>query len=500
MELQIYWAIVWRRKWIIAITIILSTIIATTVTLLTTPTYIATTTVRIATFGSGIADLGRTDINYSQLLMSTHAAILENGSVRGDIQERLGLNSFPKVTAEAVPSTELMRIKGEATNPETARDIANVAAEILIEQSQELYSGAGQSTQEILKEQVDQIKMELDEARSEYDRLLTDSPDDAAGITAANQSIALKERTYTTLLEQYESVRVNEALRSNAVTIVESAHAPRNPANPRHEVNIVLGILAGLIGGIALAFVIDSLDATLHTTRQIEAITKFSAVGKIPKSPKLMKIIQAGNGYQSELEAFRRLRTNLLASDLDAGAHVLMVTSAERGAGKSTISANLAVSIAQSGRRVAVVDCDMRLPVQHELFEQSNKRGLTDVLAGKTELKESLQDSSFARLQLLTSGSLPPNPSELLGSPQMKELLDHLRGMFDIILLDTPALLSVSDAAVLVPLVDNILLVVARTRSRKDALYSVRQQLRNVNVESVTVVVNFAEKNNRYSY
>ena len=500
MELRTYLAIIWRRKWIIAVTVVLATAIATVATFLTTPTYVSSTTVRVATVGSGAAGLGRTDINYTQLLMSTYAAILTTGNVRADIQEQLGLNEWPQISAELIPNTELMKIKAEAADGETARDIANVAAAILIDRSRELYSGGGQSAREILAGQISQIDEELRTARGDYEALLAESPDDIAAITAAGQSIELKEQTRAMLLEQYDSARINEALLANSVSIVEPANTPRNAARPRHSVNIALGMLVGLIGGVGLAFLFDNLDTTLYTTQQIEDVTRMSAVGKIPSANRDLEIIRFENGYQPELEAFRRLRTNILTPDSGAAPQVLMTTSAEKGEGKSTITANLAVSIAQAGRRVVVVDCDMRQPTLHKIFEQPNKRGLTDILVGNTTLEETIQDSTYSRVQVITSGSLPPNPTELLGSQQMQELIAQLRREYDVVLLDTPALLSVTDAAVLVPLVDGVVLIVARTRSRREAVRAVRRQLDNVNAHPVGVVVNRAEKNGRHAY
>lgn len=501
MELRTYLSILWRRKWVIAIAAVVTTIFATVATLLTTPTYESATTVRVATVGSGVADYGgRTDINYTQLLMSTYATILTTGSVRSEIQQELGLNSFPVLSAELVPSTELMRIRSEAETPEAARDIASLAAQILIRKSQELYTGNGQSTREILSQQLEQVEAELEAARQEYDRLLAESPEDTDSISAISQSIDLKERTYNSLLTQYETARVNEALRTNAVSIVEPAFLPREPAHPRHEVNIALGAIVGLVGGVALAFVFENLDTTLYTTRQIEAVTKMSTVGKIPMANEQLKIIRFDNGYQPELEAFRRLRTNILTPDVGNAPKVLMVTSAERGEGKSTIAANLAVSIAQAGRRVLLVDCDMRLPTIHSIFDQPNKRGLTDVLVGDLTVAETMQDSTYQRVQVITTGPIPPNPTELLGSEQMQLLLAELREAYDVVILDTPALLSVTDAAVLVPFVDGVVLVVARTRSRRESVRAVRHQLSTVNAKTVGVVVNRAETNGRYTY
>lgn len=502
MELRTYLNILQRRKWILAVMVVLATIIAAVATLLTEPRYVASTTVRVATYGTSIADSNnRTDINYSQLLMSTYASILTSTEVRREIREELGLEEFPQLTANLVPNTELMRIRAEAPNGKQAQDIANLAAEKLIEQSQALYTGGGVSTLDLLQQQIDQIQSELEQARAEYDTLLSDSPDNETAISAANESIRLKERTQSTLLEQYESVRIEQALLTNQITIVEPARQPNQAAKPRQEVNIGLGVIVGIVAGVALALIAENLDNTLYTVNQIESITESPTVGKIPNSQEQLKIIRLDNEFQSELEAFRRLRTNILATHGRMANHALLVTSAERGEGKSTILANLAVSLAQSGRRVLVIDCDLRRPVQHDLFNVSNKRGLTDILTGNMTHEQVAQESVYPRLEVITSGVLPPNPTELLGSPQMADLLDVLKSSYDVVLVDSPALLSVTDAAVLVPLVESVVLVVARARSRRDALREVRQQLSNVQVQSVNVVINrMEEKANTYAY
>ncbi len=501
MELKTYFAIFWRRKWVIVFLTILTTLIAVTVSLLTEPTYRASTTIRVATIGGGTANFGNTDISYSQLLMQTYVAILGSGSLGVEVQNQLELEKYPSISAELIPSTELMRINAEATDPIVARDIANVAAQVLISKSRELYSGGGETTQDILAKQLSQIEEELNQVRSDYEQLLAESPGDGSRLTALSQSIALKERTYGTLLEQYEYARVNEVLRANAVSIVDYAYAPGQPSKPRTELNLVLGVLVGLVGGAGLSLVLENFDTTLYSTKQIEAVSELPTIGKIPSLKEPMGVIHFENGYQPQLEAFRRLRTNILASDAaTAIPHLLLVTSAERGEGKSTIAANLAVTIAQSGRRVVLVDGDMRRPTLHQVMEHPNKRGLSDVLLGNIPLTEAIQESTFSRLFLLTSGPLMPNPPELLGSKRMASIFDKLKEEFDIIIIDTPALLSVTDAAVLVPYADTVVLVVAVLHSRRESILAVRQELSYVNVRSVGVVINRAESNGRHVY
>jgi non-specific protein-tyrosine kinase len=300
-------------------------------------------------------------------------------------------------------------------------------------------------------------------------------------------------------LEQYDEARVNEALLANSLSVVEPASLSANPAKPRVTLNLVLGVLAGLVSGLALAFLVENLDTRLYTTEQIEAATQLATVGRIPPANDDLKIARLNNGNYPQLEAFRRLRTNILAYNGHEGSHVTLVTSAQRGEGKSTVAANLAVTIAQSGRKVIVIDCDMRLPNLHKIFELPNKRGLTSVLTEEIDLDETVLYTSFPRLHVLTSGPLPPNPTELLGSAQMYRLINQLRDEYDYVLLDTPALLSVADAAVLAPVADNIIWVVARTQTRRGDIDTVRRQLMNVRAKSVEVVINMADGSSDYT-
>mgnify|MGYP002681871676 CR=1 FL=1 len=205
-------------------------------------------------------------------------------------------------------------------------------------------------------------------------------------------------------------------------------------------------------------------------------------------------------------EAYRGLRTNLTFSSLDRPLRTMLITSAGPEEGKSTVLANLAVTEAQAGRRVIIVDADLRRPRQHELFGISNATGLTTALADEKGLQNLslqatvLQATEVPGLRVLTSGPLPPNPTELLGSQRMLDLIEQLKTTFDFIILDTPALLSVADAAVLAPAVDNVILVVAQAQTRRGDVQAVRQQLSNVRVKSLEVVVNRAEPNGSYAY
>lgn len=500
MELNQILSILRRRKWIVILSVLLGTAIATVMTLLATPLYNASTTVRVLTIGSGSITTARPDIVYTERLVATYSRILTGDSVRSQIKEELGLAQKPVLTVQSIPGTELLRITAEAPDPEDARDIANTAARILVDSNREFYSGgSGQTLPQILADQLEAAEQELNRAREEYDAALGSAPQNELALSTASDALELRERTYASLLAQYESARLEEAVRANAISVIEPAVRPNQPAKPNPLINIALGFTVGLVVGVGLAFLAENLDSTLYTTEQIENATQIPTVGQIPVSKDELSIARLGSGHYPQLESFRRLRTNILASG-DTGSQVVLLTSAKRGEGKSTVSSNLAVTIAQSGREVIVVDCDLRLPTVHKLFDLPNKRGLTNILAGEVVVDEAIQYSAFPRVQVITSGPLPPNPTELLGSQRMLDLIDQLKAKFDFIILDTPALLSVADAAVLAPAVDNVILVVAQAQTRRGDVQNVMQQLSNVRVKSMEVVVNRAEPNGSYAY
>lgn len=214
-------------------------------------------------------------------------------------------------------------------------------------------------------------------------------------------------------------------------------------------------------------------------------------------------LITISNPRSPIAEAYRTLRTNLEFSNLDKTLRALLVTSAGAEEGKSTTLANLAVTIAQSGKRVILVDADLRRPTQHQIFTLKNNPGLTDMVRDDAMLAQPpLQDSGVANLQILTSGQLPPNPAEILGSKRMSEILTALLEHADIVLFDAPPLLAVTDAAVLASKVDGVLLVVSAGKTKRESAKKAQAQLEKINARIIGVVVNNVqvEKGAQYYY
>jgi succinoglycan biosynthesis transport protein ExoP len=493
MDVRAYLEILRRRIWVILITAAITVIVALIGTLLVVPEYSASATVRVATAASGSTDYVSHDINYADRLMNTYIKIATSGPVLAQLVQKLNLERPPRVDIEVPANTELMKITVEDQNPTLAKDAANILADILIAQVREQSGARGQTAQDILTEQLSQTQAELDQARKNYESVLGQfSPESAQGVTA-KRLLDLKEETHTRLLEQYERIRLSDAVRLNTISIVEPAVAPATPSKPQKALNLGLGLFLGLVAGVGLAFLLENMDTTLHTSEQIARTTGLPMLGRIPTVKRPLQNLFINNNLPLE-EAFRRLRINIMIHDHSAPLQTFLVTSAQAEEGKSTIVTNLARVIAQSGRTVLLADCNLRSPTLHSFFGLPNQFGLSSVLQQKISSDRALQESNVSGLYVLTSGPAPSNPTELLGSARMPALLERFAQHFDIILLDTPALLPVADTAVLATAVDGVVLVVRRTRARYETVWAACQQLADIKATILGVVVNRAER------
>jgi len=189
-------------------------------------------------------------------------------------------------------------------------------------------------------------------------------------------------------------------------------------------------------------------------------------------------------------EAFRTMRTNLSFAATGQPLKVILVTSAGPADGKTTVAANLAVVMAQAGMRVLLMDCDLRKPVLHKYFDTNNQLGVTNLLVQNLEMRDAVRDTPVEGLSLLVSGPIPPNPSELLGSQKMKDILERAAGLYDMVIVDAPPVLAVTDAAVLAPRADGVILVVKSGETRIDMIKDTKSQLEKVNAHILGVVLN----------
>lgn len=299
-----------------------------------------------------------------------------------------------------------------------------------------------------------------------------------------------------------EENKVSKMGRLAPLTILDTAEIPTSPSKPVLRMNMILGLLAGLVVGVGLSFLFEHLDTRLYTMRQIQEVTELPTLAQIPLAKKNRTTFQNGQSFQGEV--YRQLRTRIFALELDPPLKTLMITSAEPNEGKSTVAANLAFAMAQSGQRVVVVDGDLRRPTLHKLFGLPNEAGLSTILTSQTTLDEALQVAQVGipgeKVSVLTSGPVPPHPAELLGSSQTTSLIAQLTERFDMVLLDTPCFIAVTDAAVLARVVDGVMLVVGYAQARHEHVQTVRRHLAEMKAHIIGVVVNRVDQSNSPFY
>jgi polysaccharide biosynthesis transport protein len=316
---------------------------------------------------------------------------------------------------------------------------------------------------------------------------------------------------YQDLLQRLKEAGVSAGLRSSNIRVVDVARTPTSPIAPNVPRNLTLGLLLGLAGGIGLAFVLESLDKTVRNMEEVSAVSTLPALGTIPlllssngHLRKRLKKVSTADGKpespalityvrpKSEAaEAYRALRTSILLSSFGAPPKIILVTSALPQEGKTTISANSALVLAQRGSRVLLVDADLRRPGVGKLFGLKSRAGLSTLLSGVDKVEDVvLSLADVPNLWILPAGPIPPQPAELLSSSVMKDYIARWRHEFDHIIIDTPPCLSVTDAVVLSPEADRVILVARSGQTTRPALRRACGLLLQVNAKVMGIVLN----------
>jgi succinoglycan biosynthesis transport protein ExoP len=290
------------------------------------------------------------------------------------------------------------------------------------------------------------------------------------------------------------------------LTTTQAAAVPTGPGAPRKSLNLALGLVVGLAAGAGGALLREQLNTSVKTPEDVEALTGSVPLGLVPFDPAArtqpLVVAEQGDGRaDGRAEAFRTLRTNLRFADVDHPPRSIVVTSPLPGDGKSTSACNIALTLALTGSRVVLVEADLRKPRICEYLGLDSAAGLTNVLAGQHRLSDVLVTWRRQTLTVLPAGPVPPNPSELLGSQHMSNLLATLSEQFEFVVVDSPPLLPVTDAAVLATLTDGALLIARYGKSSRDDVERAAHALETVNAKLLGTVLNCVPVRARgYSY
>ncbi|MGI9659539.1 MAG: polysaccharide biosynthesis tyrosine autokinase [Gaiellaceae bacterium] len=495
-----YLGVVRRWKLLILGTILAAIGTALLVTYLTPSRYESTATLRVSTPASlSTGSVGFDDVVFLDRLQNTYVRLGRSDETSASVKASLGLASDPDIDVDALPNTELLEVTARASDPAVAASIANALADTLLSEVGALDARTSAGAAELFNARVDELEAASRSLRTELAAL------DVEDVATATQRAQLEQRLEVTqdVLRrervQYELDRAARDGRTTGAIVARPAQPPRDRSTPRPVLNILLGAVAGLIGGLGLAFLFEGRYRRIDRRDDIYDATETHVLAEIPRL-RWHGFPGSQSREAAHAEAFQRLNTMLHAVPGLAECQVLLLTSAEPREGKSTIAANLAEAMAQSGRSVLLVDADLRRPTLHELFALSNNVGLTSVLRQGVPLDDALQADDGSNLCVLTSGPADVLPAALLASGRMSDMLHEARSKFDRVIVDSPAILAVGDAVGLVPIVDGLLLVVGQGQVGPDALKAARAELEGLGVIPAGVIINRTELAGSHAY
>jgi capsular exopolysaccharide synthesis family protein len=363
---------------------------------------------------------------------------------------------------------------------------------------------------------------EIQASIKEVEDLLGQANRDLAGLSTLQVEFnVLAERKkdaseiYDQIRTRFTEIDLSSQVESNNVRIHELAQEPTRPIRPDMRLNLALGVMAGLLLGLGLAFLVEQLDNTVKDRTEVERLSGVPCLGQIPSIPGPRKrrsrrkdtwlqerdFYILANPKSLVSEALNTVRTNLLFILPDRKIRSMLITSGSPWEGKSTLVIALGILQARHGSRTLIIDTDMRRPRLHRAFGVPNDHGLSSILLGGIRASEAIQTTSVTGLDILTCGPVPPNPSELLRMESLSLLIKELKGMYDTILLDSPPVIPVADPRILAGLVDGVLLVVKPGHTTQDALVQVRRDLQAAGAPLLGTVLNDQEmRQGRYGY
>jgi succinoglycan biosynthesis transport protein ExoP len=486
------------RPWlpVLLVVAVLSGAASLAVSLLQQKTYEAQSTLIVG------QSLTAANPDYNQLLVSqglatTYATVAMTRPVLQAAIDELHLSDTPdelihRVRADAPLNSTLLTITADAPDPAAAAALANSIADNLVTTSRSLQNNS-QPLQQSVDAELAATQAQIDSAQARVDQLTSlqaRTPDEDTELANLEDRLASLRSTYASL------VSLSSGNAANLLSIVDPAVAPTDPVSPRIALNTILGALLGALVAAGLAFVIETFNDSIRDAEAVRSVADVSTLGRVARmrgdksTGEIYRMVTLLYPRSADAEAYRTLRTNVGFATLDAPVRSLLVTSAVPGEGKTVTAANLAVAFAQTGATVLLVDADLRKPGVNQILGLENRAGLTTLLRGSTKLEAVAQATEQSGLRVITTGPLPPNPAELLGSQRMAAVLASLAESSDLVILDSPPLQAVTDASILSTYADGTLLVIDARRGHRRAVREARDALTRAGANVIGAVLN----------
>lgn len=513
MDLRNYINLIRKWLWLVVLCSLLAGAVTFFVTRRQTPIYQATATVFINQARSTTGRADYTDIITSERVARTYAAMLQDWPTLDEAAIALGypggiaaMQAAHDVSVSVTPvrDTQLIQVTVQSSDPELAARVANILPQVFMQMNLERQQERFANTRQDLQADLTAAEAEL-ESTEQALNTLADTPENRNERDRLTRLTARHQTTYNNLSKSLEDLRLAEAQTTDNITLTTPAQPPTGPIRPRVLFNTMLAMVVGALIGLGIAFLIEYLDDTVKTPDHVRDLTGLATLGNVihleGASPD-QRMVAHMAPKSLGAEAYRVLRTNLQFSALDKPLATLVCTSAAPSEGKSTTISNLAVVMAQSDRRVILVDADLRRPSLHKLLKLPNNVGLSTALLDKGRDPEVyLQTTDVPNLRVMTTGPIPPNPAEMLNSARMHEMIEVLKGEADVVLFDTPPVLAVADTSILASQVDGTLLVVWAGKTRGELLTQAVERLQSLGIQPLGVVLNkLTQRKSGYYY
>lgn len=450
------------------------------------------------------------ELRLSEQLAETYTDIAQLEVVRETVMANLGLTWLPSYTASVFPNSQLIEVAVTDSSPERAAVVANELANQLVKQTPtNTQDDEEAERQAFIRNQLDDLEISIKKTKDN----IAAKQEELAGLFSARQiadaqsQIAALNNKLNTLQSNYASLSAGTAQRAvNSLKVIQPAKVPQQPIGPEVLMTVLTAAAIGMSLAVGAAYLLEYLDDTIKNPEDIEKVSNLPTLTGIaefkPENGLPSTLITLKQPRSPISEAYRALRTAVQFSDVDHKVRTLLITSTSPSEGKSTTAANLAVVMAQAGHRVLLIDADFRRPVQHEIFGIDKNYGLTNILIDMSSAFEPTElvdlfihvnrasvKTAQAGLIVIPSGPLPPNPAEVIGSAKMKMLIQLLTTRFDIVLIDSPPVLAVTDAVVLSTRVDSAIIVASSGRTRRNQLKQAVQRLQEMKGANIAGVV-----------
>jgi capsular exopolysaccharide synthesis family protein len=440
----------------------------------------------------------------SERIAHTYAQMMLKRPILEEVIQRLELGLSPAdlqemVVVSPVRDTQLMTITVDSYDSSLSPAVANMLVVIFREQLHATQSARFAASKESLQKQMADAEKQIAETMGEIKA--TNDPEENNRLqTRRNQY----EQIYANLFLSYEQIRASEAQSVSNVEQIESAIPNPDPVNKNLLQNMLLSSTVGIMFAIGTIFTIDLLDDTVNSPSDIQHKLQLPVIGTIPhfEEPEEGWLITEALPRSPITESFRALRMNVQHAASDGQLRTLIVTSPTPSDGKTTITSNLAVVMSKTGKRITVLDADMHRPQMHSRFKTAPQPGLGNLFFDPLmQLNGSFQKTAIDSLYMVSVGNPIPNPSEMLGSKKMIDIINLILEKSDMVIIDTPPILSVTDALALASIVDGVLLVVKPGVTKISMLQTMLEQLHFVGAKVIGVVVNGVDhRNARYGY